>query len=138
MTQISPFRLNLLRMAYLVLVIGLGSVIWPTILDTGRSWPLMSGVVTSMLGALSLLSLLGLRYPLQMLPLLFFEMAWKAIWLARIWFPSWSAGHLDAPTVQTAWECLPIVIFPFLIPWDHVVRNYVIKAADPWWRHHTS
>lgn len=38
----------------------------------------MHGVVNSMLLALVLLAVLGLRYPLKMLPLLFWEIAWKA------------------------------------------------------------
>jgi hypothetical protein len=35
----------------------------------------MRGVVASMLTAVSLVAVLGLRYPLAMLPLLFFEVA---------------------------------------------------------------
>ncbi len=41
----------------------------------------MRGVVSSLLAAMSLLVVLGLRYPLQMLPLLLFELVLKSIWL---------------------------------------------------------
>jgi hypothetical protein len=133
-TEVSVVRLNLLRLNYLVLVFGLGSVIWPTILDPSSTWALRSGVVFAMLGALSALAVLGLRYPLQALPLLFFEMGWKLIWLVRMALPLWSAHRLDAATTETLNECLPIVVMPFLIPWGYVVAHYFRKDGDPWRR----
>jgi hypothetical protein len=132
MTELSTLRLTLLRTAYLVLVVGLGLTIWPTILDPGHGWSLMGGVVTSMLGAMSALALIGLRHPLKMLPLLFFELTWKTIWLLRVALPLWSAGRLDDATTETVYECLLIAIFPFLIPWRYVFATYVKKAGDPW------
>ncbi len=137
MNEISLFRLYLLRIAYLLLVVGLGSEIWPVILNHTKTWELMHGVVVCMLGALSLLALLGLRYPLQMLPLLFFELAWKAIWLLRVALPLWSAHRMDADTTDTATQCLMAVIFLVLIPWDYVFANYVKKAGSPWGRRAT-
>jgi hypothetical protein len=134
MTAISPLRLNLLRIAYLLLAAGLGSIIWPDIMNPAKSWALMPGVVKCMLAALSALAILGLRYPLQMLPLLFFEIAWKTIWLARIAFPQWSAGTLDEDTTQTLFECAAVVILLPLIPWDHVYATYLAKPGDPWLR----
>jgi hypothetical protein len=133
-TTISPLRLNLLRLAYLLLVAGLGSIIWPAILDPTLSWPLMSGVVKCMLAALSALAVLGLRYPLKMLPLLFFEIAWKVIWLTRIALPQWTAGTLDEATTQSLFECAALVILLPLIPWDHVYRTYLTTPGDPWFR----
>jgi hypothetical protein len=130
----STFRLYLLRAGYLLIAAGLGSQIWPAILQHDKTWELMHGVVVSMLGAMSALALLGLRYPLQMLPLLFFEMAWKTIWLLRVALPLWSTGQMDADTAETAFECLMAVVFPVLIPWRYVVDNYLRKAADPWGR----
>jgi hypothetical protein len=134
MNRISTWRLHLLRAGYLLLVVGLGSEVWPQIFDHPSTWMLPRGIVVSMLGALSALSLLGLRYPLQMLPLLFFEMVWKTIWLISMALPLWTAGRLDAGTAETAFECLLVVIFLPIIPWDYVFQSYVKKAGDPWWR----
>lgn len=134
MTTLSLFRINLLRAGYLLLVVGLGLAIWPALLDPAQSWELKHGVVLSMLGAMSALALLGLRYPLQMLPLLFFEMGWKAIWMLRMALPLALGHRLDAATEQTLHECLPIVLFPLVIPWRYVFDHYVRRAGDPWRR----
>lgn len=91
-----------------------------------------------MLGGMSALAVLGLRYPLQMLPILFFEMAWKTLWLIRIALPLWHNGQLDAATTETIYECLGVVIFPAVIPWDYVFRNYLSKTGDPWWHSNKS
>ena len=81
MNEVSLVRLYALRATYLLIVVGLGIEIWPGIIHHEKPWELMQGVVNCVLAAVSLLALLGLRYPLQMLPLLFFEMVWKSIWL---------------------------------------------------------
>jgi hypothetical protein len=49
--------------------------------------------VCRVLGAVSALALLGLRYLLLLLPLLFFELAWKSIWLIVVAMPLWSANQ---------------------------------------------
>ena len=134
MTEVSTFRLYLLRAGYLLLVFGLGSTIWPRILNQANSWELMHGVVVSMLGALSLLAVLGLRYPLQMLPLLFWEMTWKSIWLIRVALPLWSSHRMAADTTENAFECLLVVVFLPLIPWRYVFETYVRRAGDTWGR----
>ena len=92
----------------------------------------MQGVVQCMLGALSALAVLGLRYPLQMLPLLFFELAWKGIWLLVVALPLWRAGEMDAGTTASAYECLMAVVFLIVIPWRYVIANYVVRPADRW------
>jgi hypothetical protein len=135
MTAIRPWRLNLLRLAYLLLAAGLGAVIWPDIFDLAKSWSLMTGVVKAMLAAIAALAILGLRYPLKMLPLLFFELTWKIIWLARIALPQATAGTLDEATTQTLYECAAVVILLPLIPWDHVYRTYLATPGDPWLKH---
>jgi hypothetical protein len=134
MTNISIWRLNLLRSGYLLMAVGLGLTIWPEILDPASSWALSKGIVTCMLGALGAVAVLGLRYPLKMLPLLFFEMAWKFLWLTRIALPLYSAHKIDDATAQTVFACGMVIIFPIIVPWDHVYRTYVTSPGDPWLR----
>ena len=126
------WRLYALRAGYLVIVVGLGIEIWPGIILRHGSWGLMQGVVQCMLGALSLLAVLGLRYPLKMLPLLLFEIAWKVIWLAVVAFPLWRAGRMDADTASTAFACALVVIFPIIIPWPYVLSAFARAKGDRW------
>jgi hypothetical protein len=71
--EIAVWRLYLVRAGYLLIAIGMGTQKVPAFLHH-RPSELMHGVVDAMLLALVLLSVLGLRYPLKMLPLLFWEM----------------------------------------------------------------
>ena len=88
-------RLYLLRLGYLVIAVGIALTKWPLLLNHDRPWPLFEGVETCMLVALSLLWFLGLRYPLQMLPVLLFEIAWKFIWIIVVAVPLWRSAQLD-------------------------------------------
>jgi hypothetical protein len=132
MSEPSIFRLNLLRAGYLLLVVGLGTTMWPQLVTEGPALELMHGVVLSMLCALGLLSVLGLFYPLRMLPLLLFEVTWKVIWLLRIALPLWMAHRIDAATSDMLNAVLLVVVFPLVIPWDHVARTYLMQPPERW------
>src|SRR5712692_1483797 len=140
MSAVSTFRLYLLRATYLLIFVGLGSDVWPGIIHHAKAWDLMHGVAMSLLAAISVLAVLGIRYPLQMLPLLLFELLWKSIWLIAVALPLWSAHQLDADTMETVKACLmgivlfPIVLFPIVIPWPYVLANYAKKPGDRWKR----
>ena len=134
--EVSLFRLYLLRALYLFIVLGSAIFRWPEVIQQviyqEKDWERMEGVVASMLFAFSVLSILGLRYPLQMLPLLLWELVWKSIWLIVVALPLWSAGQMDESTWATAYACLMVVIVPFVIPWRYVFANYVKKRGDRW------
>ena len=132
MTQVSLLHLHALRAGYLLLVVGLGLTVWPEIVHHVHPWTLSQGVVRCMLGALSLLSVLGLHYPLRLLPLLLFELAWKAIWLIVVALPAWSAHRMDAATLETARECLMAAVFVIVIPWPYVWSAYAAERGDRW------
>lgn len=130
--DVSLFRLHLLRAFYLFIVVGLALTIWPQIINYSKEWSLWRGVGCSLLGAVSILAALGLRYPLAMLPILFFELIWKAIWLIAVAYPLWSADQMDAAHLETAHNCFVAVIIPFVIPWKFVWMHYVRKSGDRW------
>jgi hypothetical protein len=85
-----------------------------------------------MLVAMSLLCFLGLRYPLQMLPILLFELGWKFIWVAVVVVPLWISNQLDPATLQVFYSCLVVLIVLAVIPWRYVIAHYVRKPGDRW------
>jgi len=129
-TSVSLPRLYLLRLGYLVVAVGLALTKWPLIINHDRPWPLFEGVETCMLVALSLLALLGLRYPLQMLPILLFELGWKFVWVAVVVLPLWISNQMDPATLQVFYSCLVVLIVLAVIPWRYVVAHYVMKPGD--------
>jgi hypothetical protein len=132
MPEVSTLRLYLLRAMYLILAVGLGINIWPGILAPGNASH-MGSVVRSMLGALALMALWGLRYPVKMLPLLLFELTWKVIWVVAFGLAPWLGGGLDAARQETLFECLMgVVLVPLVVPWGYVFREYIKTPGDHW------
>ncbi len=120
----------LLRAVYLLIVVGLASVIWPHILLGTGDWSYAPSVVKSMLGAFSLLAFIGLRHPLQMLPILFWEVAWKTLWLLIVALPRWRSGTLEGDFAGAAFDCSLVVIVIVAIPWRYVLRCYGLNVAE--------
>src|SRR5215210_1834620 len=137
MSEVSTFRLYLLRAMYVFMVVGLAIFkLAPAILHPENLSP-QDGVIVSLLGGFALLAVLGIRYPLKMLPLLFFEFVWKAIWVLAFGLPLLLSGGLD-PSVsfggtETLINCLlGIVLVPIVTPWGYVLNQY-LKAPGARW-----
>jgi hypothetical protein len=129
--RLSLWQLNLLRVGYLVMGGGLAVVKWPS-LFAHEPWRLMEGTVECILVAMSVLALLGLRYPVRMLPVLLFEVAWKLIWLGVVALPLWADHRLVGDTREQAVAVLWVVIIIAVVPWRHVVVQHVMAPGDPW------
>jgi hypothetical protein len=134
-TEVSTIRLYLMRGLFLLMFVGTVLTQVPGMFHRTPPWSLMHGVATSMLVTMAALSALGVRYPLQMLPLLLFELLWKTIWLLVFALPLWIAHQMDADTMQSVMACLMgIVLCPLVIPWRYVWANFVLKPGDRWAR----
>src|SRR5215212_8686 len=97
MSEVSTFRLYLLRAMYLFMAVGLAIFKLPA-LRHPRDPVAQDSVVLSVLGAFALLAVLGIRYPLKMLPLLLFEFVWKSIWVVAFGLPLLLSAELDPNT----------------------------------------
>lgn len=103
---------------YVFIAVGLAVQKWPGILNPPADIPHMGTGVGSVLGAGTLLAVLGSHYPLKMLPLLFFELVWKSMWVLMWGFPLWSPGQLTPDRQATLIPCLVgIVLVPRVMPW---------------------
>lgn len=132
-TAVPLWRLHLLRVGYLVMVVGIAVVKWPK-LFAHEPWGLMEGTVLCMLVAMSALALLGIRYPLRMLPILLFEVAWKLTWLGVVALPLWSKNELEGATLEQTGAVLWVVVIIVVVPWRHVVAQYLTAPSEPWRR----
>lgn len=127
--EVSLFRLYVLRAMYLLLVAGLGAMIVPELLShelTSR------GVIPSLLGAVWVLAFLGLRYPLEMLPLLMFEFVWKAIWMVAYGLPQWSAGQFPPTFAEDFFNIAFGAVLLVVIPWGYAWRRFVQRPGARW------
>ena len=125
------WRLNVMRVGYAVMVVGLAVTKWPEFL-AHEPWELKHGTVLTMLVAMSVLALLGLRYPQKMLPILLFEVGWKLTWLGVVALPLWADGRLTGATLEQAAAVLWVIIVIVVIPWRHVISQYVLARGERW------
>jgi hypothetical protein len=130
--ELSPRRLNIMRLGYAFMGVGLAIVKWPILVQNAASLPVFEGVVACLLTGMSLLAFLGLRYPVRMLPILLFEVTWKVIWIAAVALPHLVADDIDAATSAVLFNCSLGVIVIAVIPWPYVWRNYVRAPGDAW------
>ena len=133
MHDVSTFRLYVLRATYLLIVVGLTPMIWPLLLDAPERAEHFRGVTWCLLGTVAVLAAVGIRHPLKMLPLLLFELLWKATWILAIGLPLRGAGQLEGAFAETWFaNMVGLVIFPLAIPWGYVVRTYLRAPGDRW------
>lgn len=120
-----------MRAGFLLMGVGLALVKWPLVPDA-HTRPLYEGVTICLLTAMSLLALLGLRYPVKLLPLLLFEAAWKLLWLAVVALPRATTGDLDPATSKIVVNSSLVVVILAVIPWRFAWRKYLSDAGDRW------
>ena len=121
---VATWQINAMRFLFLLMALVMGSAVWSQLLFESADWPLARGLSKSMLAALALMSLLGVRYPLQMLPLMLYEIAWKTVWILLIAGRAWLAGKWNADIEGLFYDCIGIIIAYFIVPWRFVWARY--------------
>lgn len=128
--EVSLVRLWLLRANYLLWAIAGLFLALPPLLNPD---PMARGMIDSMFGGLWAMGVLGVRYPLQMLPIFLFEFVWKTIWIFAFGLPQWLAG---TGSPQLNGDLISIgngpILFGLIIPWGYVWRHYVSLPAERW------
>lgn len=128
--EVSLLRLYLLRANYLLWAVAGLFLALPPLVDPD---PAARGMIDSMLFGLWAMGVMGVRYPLQMLPIFLFEFVWKTIWLLAFGLPQWLAGT-GSPRLND--DLIAIgngpILFGLIIPWGYVWRHYVKSPAERW------
>lgn len=128
---VAAWRINAMRFLFLLMATFMGGFVWYRLTFESAGQPLYWGLGKSMLGALALMSLLGVRYPLQMLPLMLYEIAWKTVWLTVIALPAWLRGAWNIELQGLFNDCIGIVVAYFIVPWRYVWARYFAQPMEP-------
>jgi hypothetical protein len=127
--EVSILRLNVLRGMYLLNFLLVGSGVCAAFIQRREPWGPITGVAFAFWAALSVLSALGIRYPLAMLPLLFLQLLYKTFWVIAVYLPLRAAGRSSD---MTQGFLIAIALDIIVIPWAYVLAHYVRTPGDPW------
>lgn len=123
---VSIARLWLMRALFAITGLLFGI---PTLINIFEDWGTfepLEGVAYAFWGALGILALIGVRYPLSMLPVLLIQFLYKTIWLLAVGYPLLKAGPLDdySSSLMDAMR-MGVVLDIIVIPWLFIFRRYV-------------
>jgi hypothetical protein len=118
--------------AAMVLVLGKNQLIY--ILEGASQWTPWRGLGHSMLFALAVFAIGGFFRPLAFLPIMIYEITWKAVWLAVVALPPWLAGEQIPAVVSVKGSMIGICLIIIVIPWKYVLWRYFTQPMDPWKR----
>jgi len=127
--EVSIPRLYVMRGMYLVNCVLVGSGVWVQFIRRQSPWDPITGAAFSFWAALSVLSALGTRYPLTMLPILFVQLFYKTFWMFIVYLPLRAAGR---STDLTQPFLIAIAADIIVIPWSYVFGHYIKEPGNRW------
>lgn len=114
-----------MRGLYFLTFISLAFDNWSAILFPDKQMDTLSGVAISFWASYSLLMVLGVRFPLKMIPLLLLQLIYKSAWIIGVYLPARRAEILSENIESFFWVCVTAIILDLIvIPWSYVFTNY--------------
>ena len=98
---------------------------WSAVIFPTEQMDVLSGVAISFWAGFALLNLIGVRFPLKMLPILLLQLLYKSAWITGTYLPASASGSVDASIQEFFWICVAgIVLNLLIIPWGYVYREF--------------
>ena len=126
---VRPFNIWGLRLFYFLMLVFVAPTAWQVLLSHEGPWAPLSAVAWAVWATYPSLALFGLFQPLRWLPLMFFALGYKMVWLGVVAVPLWSAGTMEGSSAQPVAESfLAVPLLALVIPWGYAWRTYVVGA----------
>lgn len=124
--EVSKIRTYLLQFIYLATALSVGFQAWMEIIVSEQIWDPIYGVAYSVWASYALLMLIGVRFPLKMLPLILLQFVYKLVWITGIYYPLYRIGENNevAFGLFRSW-LFAVVVELFIIPWPYVYKHYL-------------
>jgi len=129
---VRPIQIHLGRIGYALVFLTVGYRSWVSLLTYDGTWEPIQAAAVAMWASSSVLSVIGIVYPLKTLPLVLFEIGYKLIWLATVAWPLGRSGQLvGSPAEGLTYAFLAVIIPIVVVPWGYVVRVYLLNRPSP-------
>jgi hypothetical protein len=123
---VRPIQVWGLRLFFLLMLVFVAPFAWRVLLSHEGPWDPVRAVTFTVWATYPALALFGVLHPLRWLPLMFFTIGYKAIWLGFVAYPLWQAGALwGTPTGEIASSFLGLPLLAAVVPWGYAWRTYV-------------
>ncbi|WP_424961412.1 hypothetical protein [Ekhidna sp.] len=125
-TSVSRIRTYFMRGLFALNFLSLFTDNWSQILFPTEQMDTLTGVTISFWAAFSLLNLIGIRFPIKMVPILLIQFLYKLAWLIGIYRPAYLNDSVDENIQSFFWICIAGVGLNLLIiPWKYVYQEYI-------------
>lgn len=126
-------RINiyLLRLLYTLMFFFLTYDSWNHIFNHEGPWNNANAAAWCMWGSYSVISFIGMLYPLKMLPIVLFEIVYKTAWLFVVAYPLWIKNELIGSPAEGMANVFIWVVFPIVaMPWRYFFRTYILGKPN--------
>lgn len=123
---VRPFNIWGLRLFYLLMIVFVVPDAWHGLLTHQGPWDPLRAVTICVWATYPALAVFGLVHPLRWLPLMFFTIGYKSLWLLFVAWPMWQAGTLaGSPAEELAYAFLFVPVIAAVVPWGYAYRTFV-------------
>ena len=123
---VRPINVWGLRLFYGLMFAFVTPSAWQALLGHQGPWDPVRAVAICVWATYPALAVFGLFRPLRWLPLMFFTIGYKTLWLAFVAWPLWRHGALaGTPTAEIAWSFATLPLLAAVVPWRYACRIYL-------------
>ena len=123
---VRPFNIWGLRLFYLLMLVFVAPMAWQELLSHRGAWDPLVAVTWTVWAMYPTLGVFGLFRPLRWLPIMFFTIGYKTLWMALVAYPMWRAGTLaGTQTEAVAQSFLALPLLVAVVPWGYAWRSYI-------------
>jgi hypothetical protein len=128
---VRPINIWGLRLFYGLMLVFVAPTAWRVLLTHEGDWAPLSAMAWTVWATYPTLALLGLFQPLRWLPIMFFTIGYKALFLFFVALPLWRQDALwDTPTGEIAASFLALPLLVLVVPWRYSWRTFVAGSGS--------
>jgi hypothetical protein len=124
---VPPINIYLLKLLFTLMFLFLTYDSWTHILHHTGPWDPANSAAWFMWGSCSVISFIGIRRPLKMLPIVLFEIVYKTAWLIVVAYPLYQRNELTGSPAEEMAHNFMLVVLPIVaMPWRYFFRTYIV------------